>query len=165
VETFDKKREAQEIAEGAQTAVAASAALEIGAVGLGTLVTVLATTAAADITGVLLASVLAAVGLFIIPARRKQAKTQMREKVAALRAQLVQSLRSQFEREIERSLHNIEEAIAPYTRFVRAERGKLSETKEALDSIQDEIERLRNRVEEVLGVEITSNSAESAQNQ
>ena len=150
VETFDKKQEAQAIAEGAQTAVAASAALGVGAVGLGTLVTVLATTAAADVTGVLMASVLAAIGLFIIPARRKQAKAQMREKVAALRAQLVQSLRSQFEKEIERSLHNIEEAIAPYTRFVRAERGKLVETQKALEGIQGEIERLRNRVEEVM---------------
>jgi small GTP-binding protein len=150
VETFDKKQEAQSIAEGAQTAVAASAALEVGAVGLGTLVTVLATTAAADVTGVLLASVLAAVGLFIIPARRKQAKTQMREKVAALRTQLVQSLRTQFEREIERSLHQIEEAIAPYTRFVRAERSKLLETQEKLEAIQGEIERLKNRVEEIL---------------
>lgn len=152
VETFDKKREAQAIAEGAQTAVAASAALELGAVGLGTLVTVLATTAAADVTGVLMASVLAAVGLFIIPARRKQAKTQMREKVAALRSQLVQSLRAQFEKEIDRSLHNIEEAIAPYTRFVRAERNKLLETREALEKIKGEIERLRIQVEEVLSV-------------
>jgi hypothetical protein len=150
VETFDKKQEAQSIAEGAQTAVAASAALEVGAVGLGTLVTVLATTAAADVTGVLMASVLAAVGLFIIPARRKQAKAQLREKVAALRAQLVQSLRSQFEKEIERSLHQIEEAIAPYTRFVRSERSKLLEIQEKLEGIQGEIERLRNRVEEVL---------------
>jgi small GTP-binding protein len=152
VETFDKKREAQEIAEGAQTAVAASAALEIGAVGLGTLVTVLATTAAADVTGVLMASVLAAIGLFIIPARRRQAKAQMREKVAALRTQLVESLRNQFEQEIERSLNHIEEAIAPYTRFVRAERSNLAETQDALEDIRGQIERLRSRVEEVLDI-------------
>ena len=149
VETYDKTAEAQAIAEGAQTAVAASAALEIGAVGLGTLVTVLATTAAADVTGVLLASVIAAVGLFIIPARRRQAKTEMREKVAALREQLVSSLRTQFSREIERSLRNINEAIAPYTRFVRAERGKLLEMQTELDKIKGELDRLRVSIDEL----------------
>ena len=149
VETYDKTSEAQAIAEDAQTAVAASAALEIGAVGLGTLVTVLATTAAADVTGVLMASVIAAVGLFIIPARRRQAKTEMREKVSALREQLVNSLRGQFSKEIGRSLQNINEAIAPYTRFVRAERGKLDEMQGELQKIKHELERLRARIEEI----------------
>jgi small GTP-binding protein len=62
VETYDRVREAEAIAEGAQAAVAAAAAMEVGAIGLGTLVTVLATTAAADITGVILASAIAALG-------------------------------------------------------------------------------------------------------
>jgi hypothetical protein len=149
VETYDKNREAQAIGEAAQTAVATSAALEVGAVGLGTLVTILATTAAADVTGVLMASVLAAVGLFIIPAQRRKAKNEMREKVAAVRSQLVQSLQTQFGREIERSLQGINEAIAPYTRFVRAERGKLLETNEQLETIRTELERLKARVEEI----------------
>ncbi|MGW8249376.1 MAG: dynamin family protein, partial [Anaerolineales bacterium] len=85
VETFDKEREAATIAANAQNAVAALAATEVGAVGLGTLVAILATTAAADITGVLLASVMAALGLFIIPARRRQAKNEMREKIGQMR--------------------------------------------------------------------------------
>ena len=77
VESYDKESEARQIAEGAQEAVAASAAIEIGAIGLGTLVTALATTVAADVTGILLASLIAAIGLFVIPARRRQAKTEM----------------------------------------------------------------------------------------
>ena len=149
VETYDKSKEAREIAEGAQTAVAASAALEIGAVGLGTLVTILATTAAADVTGVLMASAIAALGLFIIPARRKQAKNQMRTKVSALRAQLASTLRAQFEREIERSMTRIDETIAPYTRFVRAERGKLLDTSTVLEKINGELQRIKVRVSEV----------------
>jgi hypothetical protein len=149
VETYDRSKEAREIAEGAQTAVAASAALEIGAVGLGTLVTILATTAAADVTGVLLASAIAALGLFIIPARRKQAKGQLRAKVSALRDQLASTLRTQFEREIERSLNRIEETIAPYTRFVRAERGKLLDAENQLGKIKTELERIKVRVSEV----------------
>lgn len=149
VDTYDKEQEAQEIAEGAQTAVAATAAMGVGAVGLGTLVTILATTVAADVTGLLMASVVAAIGLFVIPARRRAAKNELREKLADLREKLVTTLRTQFEKEIERSLHRINEAIAPYTRFVRAERGKLQEAETELNTINDRLEQLKIRVEEI----------------
>jgi small GTP-binding protein len=149
VESYDKSREAQEIAEGAQAAVAASAALEVGAIGLGTMVTLLATTVAADITGVLLAGLIAALGLFIIPARRRMAKNEMREKVSDMRVQLVQALRRQFEGEIDRSLQRINDAIAPYTRFVRAERGKLLDAQQKMEELSDQIEQVRIRVEDL----------------
>lgn len=149
VETYDKSREAEKIAEGAQTAVAASAALEVGAVGLGTLVTLLATTVAADVTGILMASLIAALGFFIIPARRRQAKAEMKTKVAELRSQLVGSLRKHFEREIERSVQNIRTAIAPYTRFVRSERDNLVATQDELEGIKGELSQLRIKVEEI----------------
>jgi small GTP-binding protein len=149
VESYDKTREAQAIAEGAQTAVAASAALEVGAIGLGTMVTLLATTLVADVTGVLLAGLIAALGLFIIPARRRLAKTEMREKVSEMRRQLIQALRGQFEGEIDRSLQRINEAISPYTRFVRAERGKLEEAGSRLESLTDRVEQIRVRIEDL----------------
>jgi small GTP-binding protein len=149
VDLYDKTREAEAIAEGAQLAVAASAALEVGAIGLGTLITVLATTAAADVTGVIMASLVAAVGLFIIPARRRLAKNEMRQKVADLRAQLTQSLGSHFERELERSLQHISEAIAPYARFVRAERSKLESTQEGLRSAKGKLNRLKAAIEAI----------------
>jgi hypothetical protein len=121
--------------------------LEVGAVGLGVVVTALATTMAIDVTGVIMASMLALLGLFIIPAKRRQAKKTMKDRVAEMRETLIQSLRAQFEREIQRSLRNIEEAIAPYSRFVRAEREKLTETSEALTKFKDEMERLRGKIE------------------
>lgn len=151
VETYDKAREAEAIADGAQTAVAALAAVEIGAVSLGTAVTILATTAAADATGILIASLIALLGFIIIPARRRQAKAEMREKIAAMREQLLHALRSQFEREIERSLQKINEAIAPYTRFVRAEQGKLQEAQAALSGVKNGLEDLKVKVDQVTG--------------
>ena len=149
VETYDRVREAQAIADGAQAAVAAAAAMEVGAIGLGTLVTVLATSAAADITGVLLASAIAALGLFVIPARRRMARSEMHAKVAELRTKLVDSLGTQFQHEIERSLNKIQAAISPYTRFVRAERGKLEQMQSELGQIKDNLDRLRARVEDL----------------
>jgi len=149
VETYDKASESKAIAENAQIAVAASAALEIGAVGLGTLVAILATTVAADVTGIILASFIAVLGLFIIPARRKMAKNELHEKISALREQLTDTLRNQLEKEIARSLQRINEAIAPYTRFVRAERGNLIETCDELKRIQNDLERLKFEIEEL----------------
>ena len=149
VDTYNKVEEARAIAEGAQTAVAASAALEISAVGLGTLVTIIATTAAADVTGILMAGAIAALGLFIIPARRRAAKAEMKQKVSDLREQLAQALRAQFEHEIERSLQQIQEAIAPYTRFVRSERNKLSEAQSSLEEMKTELENLKVRIEDI----------------
>jgi hypothetical protein len=118
-------------------------------VGLGTLVTILATTAAADITGVVLASVIAVLGLFVIPARKRIAKNEMRTKVADLRTNLITALRAHFEREIERSLQHIQDAIAPYTRFVKAERTKLTDSQAELDKVREDLIRLRVQIEEI----------------
>jgi small GTP-binding protein len=149
VETYDKRLEAENIADGAQTAVAALAAVEVGAVSLGTLIAVLATTVTWDVTGVLLASLVATLGLFVIPAKRRQAKADMRQKIADLREQLMRALRTQFERELQRSVGKINDAVAPYTRFVRAEQGKLDHTQVELDRIRTGLESLRVRIEAI----------------
>ncbi len=150
VDSYDRQAEAEAMAEGAQAAVAALAATEVGAVGLGTLITILATTASADATGIILASVVALLGLFIIPAKKRQAKAELRDKIANLRQELTQSLRTHFEREIERSMMNINEAIAPYTRFVRSEQTKLQDMEAKLVDIQTSLESLKVHVEQVI---------------
>ena len=147
VEGYNKTREAHKIAAEVQNAVAAAAVLEVGAVGLGVLITALASTVAVDVTGIIMASVLALLGLFIIPAKRRQAKKEMTVKVAEMRTTLIEALRAQFEREIQRSLGNIKEAVGPYTRFVRAEGGKLKETQASLEAFQSELGKLRAKIE------------------
>src|SRR6185369_7633397 len=96
VETYDKRREGEAIADQARVAVAAAAAAGGAAVGLGTIVTIAASTAAADITGILLASVVLGVGFLIIPARRRRAKATLEEKIAALRVRLTSALKTEF---------------------------------------------------------------------
>ncbi len=149
LESYDKSEEARKIAENAQEAVAASAVLEVGAIGLGALVTILATTVAADVTGILMATFIAALGLIIIPARRKAAKKEIRAKIFELRTQLIETLDDHFTHEIERSVTHIQEAIGPYTRFVRAEQGKLTDMKTSLESFITELKRLKSRIQEL----------------
>ena len=147
VDSYDKVREADEIARRSQNAVAATAAIGAGAVGLGTLVAVLATTMAADITGILLAGVMAALGLFIIPTRRRNAKKEMRQKVKAMRDQLSESLSGHFNQEIERSLQEIRDTIKPYTRFVRSENEKNTAALKTLKKFNTEIINLSGEIE------------------
>jgi chromosome segregation ATPase len=52
-------------------------------------------------------------------------------------------LTTQFDRELARSLDEIEEAISPYTRFVRAERRHLEDTQQELEEVREQLERLK----------------------
>lgn len=146
VNEFDREKEAAEFASGAQNAVAAAAAIEVGAIGLGTLITILATTLSADVTGILVASGVAVLGLFIIPAKRRRANREMSKKIQQLKENLTTSLQQKFSKEIDRSLDRIHNAILPYTRFVRAERANLEETQLALEEIQKEILDIQNQI-------------------
>lgn len=150
VETYNKSLESEKIAQGAQEAVAGTALVEIGAVGLGALVIALATTVAADITGIAAASVVAALGLFVIPAKRHSAKKEMAEKLMSLRHKLTGAITDQFDKELNRSLERINEAIAPYTRFVRAEQEKVKQTQTELEQAQQTQGRLRAEIEAML---------------
>jgi small GTP-binding protein len=150
VESYDKTSEARALADGVKAAIAAAAALEVGALGLGTLVAILASTAAADVTGILVAGVIATLGLFVLPARRRVAKNEMRSKVADLRMKLMKALRSHFEHEIKRSLTQITESFAPYSRFIRIEQERLSKMTESLEEFKTKIEALKMRIEEIV---------------
>ncbi len=147
VDSYDKRKEASELADGARNAVAAAAAVGASALGLGAIVTIAATTAAADFTGIAMASVIAAIGFFILPAKRAKAKEEMRAKVTDVRARLSSALKSQFEKEIKKSGDRIRESIAPYSRFIRAEGDKLKETDEELKEIGSALSVLRARVD------------------
>jgi len=146
LETFDREAQAHRIADDVQSAVTRTALVEVGAVGLGAVLTAIATTHLADFTGILAAGTIAALGLFILPARKKKAQRELRERVLELRERLMRTLTEQFDAEVEGSVRRIEESIAPYTRFVRAERGRLEELHGKLDGLREGLAALRRRV-------------------
>ncbi|MGQ9627994.1 MAG: dynamin family protein [Anaerolineae bacterium] len=149
VDSYDKESEAKEVAEGVRMAVAGTALLEVGAVGLGTLLVILLHGLVVDFSGILAASVVAILGFLVIPSKRRQAKEELGRKISDLRRRLMESLTTQFDRELERSLRRINEAISPYTRFVRAERDKLERTKQKLQEISGTLNVLKKKVEEL----------------
>jgi small GTP-binding protein len=146
VDTYDKQREAAAIADNARVAVAATAAAGGAAIGLGTAITIVASTAAADVTGILLASVVAALALLIIPARRRKAKTEIQQKVADLRQRLAQVLRAEFEQALEQSAARLGQAVDSYSRFVRAEQTRWLEARSVLSGLRDRASSFRDRL-------------------
>jgi hypothetical protein len=91
--------------------------------------------------------VLAALGFFILPAKREKAKEQMRRKIGSVRARLSEALHAQFEQEIRKSGERIRDSIAPYSRFIRAEGEKLRTTEQELREIAAELASLRARID------------------
>ncbi len=151
VERYDLARESETMAESVRLAVAGAALAEVGAIGLGAAVTALATTTFADVTGIMAAGALAVIGLFVIPVRRAQAKSTMRAKIETMRQQLVGTLTTQFDEEVNRSVARVRDAVAPYTRFVTAEQVRLGGARDALGSAGQELIVLQRRVETLAG--------------
>ena len=134
------------MSEGLQKAVTSAAALEVGAVGLGAAVALAATSTAADITGLTAAGLMAALGLFVLPHRRRRAKAEFRSRVAALRAELVKALSRHFEGEAAQRRRRLDETIAPYTRFVRSESERLAAERDTLQDLGNRVDELEARV-------------------
>jgi small GTP-binding protein len=143
VESYDRDAEGRRLAEGVRDAVAHTAVLQVGALGLGTIVTMLATSSVVDVTGIMAAGAISVLGLLVLPARRRQATAELRDKVHDMREKLMGALTGQFDREVDRSAQKVQEAVGPYTRFVRAERERLVSTREELRRIRTEMERLK----------------------
>ena len=149
VETYDSNQEASELAAQVEKVVAQVALIEAGAIGLGALVTFVITSAALDITGTLAAGVLAIVGFFVIPYKRKQAKERFKEKMEALREKLLAALTTQFTQEAENGVTRMREGVAPYTRFVHGENERMGKALRQLEGVRQRISEMSARVERI----------------
>jgi small GTP-binding protein len=147
VATYDHDLESEELARSIQGAVRDTALVEAGAIGLGAALLTILTSALADFTGVLAAGAFAAMGLYIIPAKRKQAKADFHAKVSDLRDQLARTVSRQVNSELDRSVSRIREAVGPYTRFVRAQREQLGSMATELQQIEADQGRLRAEIQ------------------
>lgn len=147
VASYDREAEALKLAQDVQRAILQTAAVEAGAIGLGAILVVILNTTFLDVTGILSASALAALGLYVLPYRRQKVKAQLRARIGDLRQRLDSAISRQFETELAASVQRIREAIAPYTRFVRVEREKLETLSASLKGAEGEWNDLRREVD------------------
>ncbi len=144
---YDREAEANAIANEVQGVFATTALAEAGAVGLGTLVATVLTGAAADLTGLLLAAALAVGGFWVIPRKRRQAQREFKERVAELRRGLRDGLTRQVHLEIGQSTDRVNQAIAPYRRFVQSQTERLNQARGELVATEDALLRLKADIE------------------
>lgn len=149
VESYDREAESLKLAQEVQRALIQTAAVEVGALGLGALLVAILHTTLLDVTGILGASAVAALGLYVLPYRRSKIKEELRQRINRLREQLSAAMARQFEKELNDSIHRLRDGIAPYTRFVRVEGEKLGNLNSALQSIKTDLNNLRNRVQQL----------------
>ncbi|HEY6040959.1 MAG TPA: dynamin family protein [Anaerolineae bacterium] len=151
VASYDAEKESRELGNAVELSVALVAGVEVGAVGLGTAITMLVSSSMLDVTGILFAGIVAVVGLFIIPYQRSQAKNRFRDKIDTLRQNLNRVLTTQFNAEAERTLTRLRENVAPYVRFVKGEQERLQSVEQTLTDARKQLERLQDRLGLVFG--------------
>jgi uncharacterized protein HemX len=147
VRSYNREAESRAIANEIQGAFATTALAEAGAIGLGTIVVTLVTGAAADVTGILLATALAVGGFYVLPRKRRQAQREFQRRIGELRTHLKDALTRQVHLELEQSTSRINEAIGPYRRFVQTQQQQLNEARGELVATEDALLRLRADVE------------------
>lgn len=147
VGSYNREAESRAIANEIQGAFATTALAEAGAIGLGTIVVTVVTGAAADLTGILLATALAVGGFYVLPRKRRQAQRELQRRITELRTRLKEALTRQVHLELEQSTGRINEAIAPYRRFVQSQQQQLNEARGELVATEDALLRLRADIE------------------
>jgi uncharacterized protein HemX len=138
-----------ELSQDLRSAVTQAAIAGASGIGLGAAIVAFVGTAAADVSGILAGAVLLGLGLYIIPARRNRAKQNFDVKMQELRVRLHGAMEEQFHKELNNAVHRVQDAIVPYTRFVRAEQkktaaihGQVSQLNNAVIALKSEIEGL-----------------------
>lgn len=144
---FGDEAASRRLADELQNAVFKTGLLNVTGIGLGAAVLAFISTAALDVTGVMLGLTMVTVGLFVLPRQRAKAKRELRDKMQELRDGLEAGLSSQFETEIARSQAALEGAISPYTRFVRAELDRLALLGSELEELSGRLAQVKAEVE------------------
>ena len=146
VSTYNREAEARKLAE--ETRGASNLTLFSGAGIIGGALLVALTGTLADVTGVLLLTTSAVTGLYVLPARRRQAKADFSKKVSELRTRLRDGLTRQVHTAVQDSTEKVNESIAPYRRFVQVQQEQLTEAHAEIVTAEDALLRLKREIEE-----------------
>ncbi|MEO8285726.1 MAG: dynamin, partial [Chloroflexota bacterium] len=148
VENYDREEEAANIAQDMRGAVGVLLGAG-GVAALGLLVTATIAASFVDITGITAALVSGAIGLFVLPYRKRKAQQDFRQRTLELRDKLSSAMKDQFNTELDNSIERIRAAIAPYTRFVRMEQERMTAADTRLKQIEQNVAQLHTRIDEV----------------
>lgn len=148
VTTYNPQAETRQLSLDMRNTVAQMTVTSVGGIGLGVVVaTVVGKTLTADFAGLVTGTVLVGLALGLLPLRRRHAQRDFDAKMEELQRRLHQTLSEQFYKERNNSVQRIKDALAPYTRFVRAEQEKTAAIREQTRQLAEGIHALKGKIE------------------
>lgn len=141
--SYDKTQESAQLSKKIhQSMFQAVAIAGASALGVGALLSI----SLLDITGILGASAVAALGFCIIPYRRITVKKDFDKKISEFREKILTTLDSHFEQELQNNNLKISDAISPFASFVHKEQKRNAEAAKELELLSEKIKSLQNKV-------------------
>lgn len=151
IDEFDVKGECNRILNSSYRGVLGFFGVELGAVALGTLLTHLFTVVILDVSGILLASMIALSGFWILPTKKRRAINEFTAKVDDLTMEFRRTIEAQFDKEIETTLERIRAGYEPYMTFYKAETARADQATEGLKECRIKLGELKQRITALAG--------------
>eukprot|EP01096_Ripella_sp_DP13-Kostka_P009989 TRINITY_DN3871_c0_g1_i1.p1 TRINITY_DN3871_c0_g1~~TRINITY_DN3871_c0_g1_i1.p1 ORF type:complete len:708 (+),score=344.96 TRINITY_DN3871_c0_g1_i1:90-2213(+) len=139
---YDKEKESRHLSEMVRQSLFQTAALQVGAVGLGALLS----SALFDVSG-MIGGAIAITGFAILPLRRSQLRRSFNTKISELRSRLNGSIQMHFEKEMTNTVDKLYDSIAPYRNFVRTEQEQFKQLRDKLAAIDSTIAQLKTEID------------------
>lgn len=145
--TYNPQAETAKLAQELRGTVAQMALTSAGGIGLGAVLVVVLGSLAADFTGILAGTALVGLGIGILPYKRRRALQHFDSRMEELRQRLHSTLSEQFHKEQNDAMQRIQDAISPYTRFVRSESQKTVAMQERIGQLEKSVLQVKQKIE------------------
>ncbi len=146
VKEFDIQGECNRVLSTSYRSILGFFGVEIGAVALGALLTHIFSAIVLDVSGILLASVLALTGFFILPAKKRRVIADFSRKVDTLTLEFRKTISSEFEKEINGTLEKIRAGYEPYMTFYKSESKKAEKAEADLKDCRTTLGGLKQKL-------------------
>jgi len=129
-----------------QTAATTALAIEVSAVGLGAGLTIVATTVATDILGIVAAFWVGVAGFMILPYYRKKSQKEFTAQISEIEEKLISALQKELNEEIQSQTLQMEQAISPFRQFVSNALDKINNQMQETERLRQQIQELRTKL-------------------
>jgi ABC-type bacteriocin/lantibiotic exporter with double-glycine peptidase domain len=146
---YNEDAEADQVAKMLQGTVVRFVLTVFAGFGLGAVGVVLLAGTSLDIASVGVGVLIVLLGFLVIPRRRRRLKARVADQMETLREQLEAQLEEQVNEELQRASERLTGAVAPYTRFVKSELGRLHTLDAELSRIDAQLGTLRADVDDL----------------
>ncbi len=129
-----------------RSAVATGLAIEVSAIGIGAALTIIATTVATDILGIVAAFWIGIAGFLVMPYYRKKSQKEFETQISSVEEKLVHALEKELRSEVSNQARQFEQAVAPFRQYVQNALQKIAGVHNDLEKIQEEILQIRQQL-------------------